>query len=419
MAKKEQYIQVEPGIQQRVSDNKYVVWLDYGRQLKEDKKTGELKYKQVKTSKVVNTLREARALRGQNSKEKQHKKITGTTKKLAFSTVLEDYNSHKQHTWSDAYAMQKKAQSKRLLAYFGDRDVKSIDTIDVEEFFEWCRHEHENFPHPLGNNSINKIKSHMSDIWKFLKKNQNKYGIVENVVVDAEEGKIDEYEVTILSKEEVNTFIEAILKNENDYSAFTMVGCATLTGMRRSEICGLKWGDIDWENKIIRIDRGRVQSSTGSLEKLPKGEKKRISALPEPLAQMLLLVKEQQENFLNREVRADDYVYMQKTNLLNNYLPHPGKVSRRFRELQNRINKLRIKAGKELLPVVRLHDLRHTFISLCLNSGEVNPFQVSANVGHTCDDNTTTRIYWHDQGDRKEICEFIKSIITVEIKAYS
>ena len=98
MAKKEQYIQVEPGIQQRVSDNKYVVWLDYGRQLKEDKKTGELKYKQVKTSKVVNTLREARALRGQNSKEKQHKKITGTTKKLAFSTVLEDYNSHKQHT---------------------------------------------------------------------------------------------------------------------------------------------------------------------------------------------------------------------------------------------------------------------------------------------------------------------------------
>ena len=127
----------------------------------------------------------------------------------------------------------------------------------------------------------------------------------------------------------MNTFIEAILKNENDYSAFTMVGCATLTGMRRSEICGraskyellyyhhmydlhslipetdsllhclnLKWGDIDWENKIIRIDRGRVQSSTGSLEKLPKGEKKRISALPEPLAQMLLLVKEQQENFL-------------------------------------------------------------------------------------------------------------------------
>ena len=133
-----------PGIKQRISDSKYVVTLDLGRQMKPNRKTGEMRLTQVKTTKIVSTLKEAKALQGRNNKEKQYKKITGTTKKMAFSSVLEDYNRHYESGWSDSYKMQKQAQARRMLSYFGEMDVKKIDTIHIEEFFAWCRE-----PQPL------------------------------------------------------------------------------------------------------------------------------------------------------------------------------------------------------------------------------------------------------------------------------
>lgn len=42
------------------------------------------------------------------------------------------------------------------------------------------------------------------------------------------------------------------------------------------------------------------------------------------------------------------------------------QISRRFTEFQNRMNKVRGKAGLEPIPHVRLHDMRHTFISMSL-----------------------------------------------------
>src|SRR5262249_53537974 len=43
----------------------------------------------------------------------------------------------------------------------------------------------------------------------------------------------------------------------------TLVLLAAATGMRISELLGLKWGDIDWEAKIIRINRTWVYGQEG------------------------------------------------------------------------------------------------------------------------------------------------------------
>ena len=53
-----------PGIKQRLSDNRYLVTLDYGRQKKTDPKTGEVRLRQVKTTKVVSSLKEAQGTVG-------------------------------------------------------------------------------------------------------------------------------------------------------------------------------------------------------------------------------------------------------------------------------------------------------------------------------------------------------------------
>ena len=84
--------------------------------------------------------------------------------------------------------------------------------------------------------------------------------------------------------------------------------------------------------------------------------KQRYAALPDSLAILLGYIKDQQAIYLRREVTPEDYIYMTKVNLVNGYLPHPGKLSRKFSDFQNRMNKVREKAGLESIPQVRLHD---------------------------------------------------------------
>jgi hypothetical protein len=160
----------------------------------------------------------------------------------------------------------------------------------------------------------------------------------------------------------------------------------------------------------------QVQHHREDAEHLPKNKKIRIAALPDPLAKLLACAKAQQEVYLRRKVKDSDYVYMTKVNLVNEYLPNSRKLDNRFMEFQKRVDRVRKYARLEPIPTIRLHDLRHTFISLCLNSGKVNPLQVAANVGHSMKGMTTFTTYWHDQGDRKEILDFIDGIITFPIE---
>lgn len=417
-----------PGIKQRISDNKYIVVIDYGRQMRMNPKTGLMEMKQAKTTKIVSTLKEAKALQGENNKVKKGNKVSKVADKIPFNRVLAEYTAYYKDGWSDSYMMQKQSQAKRMQAFFGNRDVKTIDTLDIEKFYRWCSEVHAGFPKPLSNNSIQKLHTHLYDIWKYMKKNPSKYGVRENVVVDAEYGAIEKFEAQILTAEQVNYMIQYAINNEKDYSIFALIGLPVLAGLRRGELCGIRWRNLDYEKKLIDVEYQRCQISTGSIEKVPKGgndngksreeRKQRYAALPDSLITLLDYIKTQQKEFLRRDVTPDDYVYMTKVNLVNSYLPHPGKVSRKFMEFQKRMNGVRKLAGMDPIPYVRLHDLRHTFISLCLNGG-INQFQVAANCGHNFSGKgncTTVSVYWHDDDNRDDIIRFIDQTVTADLK---
>ena len=340
---------------------------------------------------------------------------------MPFSKAVADYNAFYESGWSASYTVNKHNQEKRMLAYFGDKDVKTINTLDIEKFFQYCRQPNEQFPHGLSNNTIQKYKTHLSGIWKFMLKAKNVYGVTENQVSEAEVGEIHDYQVQTFTAEQLSTLLSYITHCEKDHSTFAMVGLCGLAGFRRGELCGLQWRDIDWDNKIIDIQRQRAQIGSKVLVKVPKmgkddgqtreERKQRYVALPDTLAYLLKAVKQQQEEFMEQEVQPEDFVYRTKLNIARGELPRPSKIDKRFRELVERCNK--VQANKELapLPVIRLHDLRHSYISICLN-GDVNPLTVSANCGHNTKVNylsTSTKRYWHDDGDRTEIVDFIDS----------
>lgn len=434
MARKDEYKATEyPGIKQRIKDGKYLVVIDLGRQPRLDKKTGLVVQKQCKTQKIFDKLKDARAYQAENTKAKKDDKVTRIAGKVLFKDAVADYNAMYSAGWGASYAAQKKNQERRMIAYFGNTDVRQIDTLAIEKFFEWCRTPNSVYTTPLSNNTIEKYKTHMKDIWKFMKKGK-KYGVTENVVIDADVGKIDGFEAQILDVESVKYFLWYITHCEKDYSVFSLFAIPALSGLRRGELCGLKWKDIDFENKVIDVAQQRMQAGSGTIIKVPKNgddngknrkeRRQRYSVISDVLGELLLKVKEQQTEILGTEPSADDYVYRTKMNLVRGDLPRPGKVSKRFKELRVRCNKVRTLQNLEPLPEIRLHDLRHTFISLCINGG-VSPLKVSVNCGHFFIENeddkpvkptTTTATYYHDDYDRTEIRDFLnKTFANVDI----
>lgn len=148
-----------------------------------------------------------------------------------------------------------------------------------------------------------------------------------------------------LTKEEINAFISAISKSrlKNFYMFCLLSGC------RRSEALGLRWDDIDSKNARIHI----------------RGTKTTASDRYIPLFPDLL-------NLLNSVKVNGDRVFHHTADY----------VSRSF---------------KKYCPRHKLHDLRHTFATRCLECG-INIKVVQKWLGHSRLD-TTANIYTHASDD--------------------
>lgn len=155
-------------------------------------------------------------------------------------------------------------------------------------------------------------------------------------------------------------------------------------GLRRGELAGLEWKDIDYENKTMTIARS-VQDiiGFGLITKEPKTENsKRTISMPDKLIEYL---KEYETWWLNQKKYLGDRL---------------GNTDRLFcTEDGTDISPglFRVWLQKTLakvdLPKVTLHSLRHTNITLQLVAG-VDMKTVSARAGHS-KASTTSDFYSH------------------------
>lgn len=169
-------------------------------------------------------------------------------------------------------------------------------------------------------------------------------------------------------------------------------------GLRRSEVIGLKWDNIDFDSSIftirhvvtqtnvegkstlIQADRAKTKSSVRSLP-LVGGIRERLEAL-----------QGQQEK--NKEICGDCYNqdflgYVFVDEMGNLY--KPDMVSETFQKLLN----------KHGLRKIRFHDIRHSCASLLLKNG-VNLKLIQEWLGHS-DISTTMNIYAHLDTTAKDV----------------
>lgn len=156
-----------------------------------------------------------------------------------------------------------------------------------------------------------------------------------------------------------------------------------LTGVRAGEMCGLKWSDIDFENKVVHIKRNRQYSkAVGAYEKEPK-TKTSIRDIPLPNE----LIDELKDYYNWFKEYAPDFC----ENLDKYYLASNCERKPIFpKNLPEYLKKIEKRYG---LKHVTCHGLRHTYCSILLSQNV--PIQtVSKYMGHS-DSTITLKVYSH------------------------
>lgn len=163
-----------------------------------------------------------------------------------------------------------------------------------------------------------------------------------------------------------------IAKKENEWT-YNLIYMAVKTGMRRGELLGLRWEDVDLNKKQLNIRNTLVISENGPIFKEPKTSSsiRPIEITDEELSLLKSIQKEQHKKkiFLGEN-------YCKKYNLVfskdNGKRFYPDTASNRFKRIAK-------KAG---LKKFHLHTLRHTHATFLLKAG-VHPKIVQERLGHS------------------------------------
>jgi len=192
--------------------------------------------------------------------------------------------------------------------------------------------------------------------------------IPRNVAALTDAPKIERKPVKPLSPEEA----QRLLLAAKGHYLEALLSVAVALGMRRGEVLGLSWSDIDLESGQIRVNKSlqRVERKLQLVN--PKtNQSRRVIALPDVVVRALKRHKARQLE--QRLAAGANWVEAGLVFTTRKGTPlEPRNVVRDFKHLLKRAD----------LPETRFHDLRHTAASLLLAQG-VHPRAVMEILGHS------------------------------------
>jgi integrase len=170
------------------------------------------------------------------------------------------------------------------------------------------------------------------------------------------------------SSEDLRTFLTAI-ENERLAIGFQLLAA---TGMRRGEVLGLRWRDVDFDLGQIAVAHTITTAGRETVIGPPKTPRSRrnIYIDQRTLAALREHRKLQREQRLAAGPAWDTSLDLVVCDELGRPV-HPDSFSREFDQLVRKVD----------VPRVRMHDLRHTHATLALKAG-VHPKVVSERLGH-------------------------------------
>ncbi len=198
------------------------------------------------------------------------------------------------------------------------------------------------------------------------------------------------------SPDELHAFLGAAEGDE----LFALYRLAALTGMRRGELCGLRWEDVDFAEQTVRVRKALAMINGKPTVAAPKSRRsRRVIDIDERTTEILRAHRPRQleaAEFVGEGWQETGYVF---TTVIGTH-QHPDNVSKRFVALVRTID----------VKYLTLHGLRHTHATHLLAMGK-NPRMVSERLGHA-DVAFTLQVYGHVlPGHQREAAEAAAGLV--------
>ena len=259
----------------------------------------------------------------------------------------------------DSYRAMVKNQVK---PFIGGKQIASLTTADMQKFYNKIKKKGRVREHPIHGKTLadSMVRGVHMMLHEALDTAVKERLIAKNPTNGTTVPKCNYPEKQILGDSQLDTFLEAI-KGEEYWDAFFYV--EVMTGLRRGEICGLKWQDINFEENKLQVKRSVSVKKGGGVS---IGETKTETGV-----RSILMPPSVADVLQNRKQRAiTEWVF---PNFIHPEQPISPATAYR---------KLKIILKHAGLPLIRFHDLRHTFATHATHGG-VDPKTLAGILGHT------------------------------------
>ncbi len=245
--------------------------------------------------------------------------------------------------------------------YLGDKIITQIRPSDVQKFVNKLKREgRKNDDITMGKALSSATVRGIHSLLHSAMESAMLEGIIpSNPCVGTTLPKLVRKEKSIVGIEQMQKLME-LLREDEIWHDFFMTDF--LTGMRRGEVCGLRWEDFDNERGTLTVNRSVSYVNGKSVIAPPKTEEgNRTFCLPDTL---WWLLSDRKETSVSEWIFHD---------------PIKPELPTKPNSAYARLHKMLGEAGLERM---RFHDIRHSFASVSANIG-VAPQVLSSIVGHT------------------------------------
>lgn len=276
-----------------------------------------------------------------------------------------------------------------LASPIGKKKLIDLRTIDFQKYYTAL----------LKDKPVSNVKSINRYISTCINEAVRQGYISKNYTVNVRLPKVEESEtITVLSIEEQKAFVEYIKNNSVELKNFFILALGT--GMRQGEIMGLKWNDINFKDKTIKINRSLKKvtfihaDGTRKSEYIEQTPKTKSSIREIPISESIYkCLKDQEKKQKLNKLYIDNSIYIESdyvfTDKIGNTIDK-NKPNRHFRAILKELN----------IKPIKFHSLRHTFATRLFEK-DIPVKTVQALLGHK-DINTTMNIYTHVMKEQKE-----------------
>lgn len=242
----------------------------------------------------------------------------------------------------------------------GEIPLEKLTSLDLQKFYKKLltqgrvdRVEAKGQPKGLSAKTVRNIHQILSSSLKLA---QEQRLILTNPAEGCALPRVEHQEMKTLTTVQLASFF----REARESGVFELYYLELATGLRRGELLGLKWEDVDLQRGDLRVRR-QVSRINGEVVEAPLKTKNAYRTLP--LAEDTVSVLKEQR----RKVGNSPWVFPS---------PNGGPISPD--SVLHMLHRVLKRAG---LPKVRFHDLRHTFATLALQNG-VDVKTVSRMLGH-------------------------------------